>query len=386
MAKKAPLRERVAKRVARWADLPLAEDASGAIGPTKLALPEPSQPELPGTDEAHAKFVRWKEVDPFPEIPAALLNSADIDDYMRVAALVSPYDPAKRKTASYALSVGSEIVFWDPKDPDAAPLRTLPVGAAVVIPPNSLIYVRTAELFQLPNYMAVRFNLHIDLVHKGLLLGTGPLVDPGFFGRLMVPLHNLTSNTYVLAVGDEFIWAEFTKTSPAAAWDPTPAQCPPRSGALIPFPNRKTDKSLSDYVLRAQLGHRRLQPGLSHRTLQNAIPDAIERARKTAMDAKASATKAKRRAGALQKFVTGIGILTFIGAGGVMVSQIQASRSALQTTLGLVKDTNAALEQQKSRIGELEVEIAQLRAEQRPPPPLTTERDARPKPLAVTGQ
>ncbi len=30
-----------------------------------------------------------------------------------------------------------------------------------------------------------------SIVYKGLLLGTGPIVDPGFVGKLYIPLHKL---------------------------------------------------------------------------------------------------------------------------------------------------------------------------------------------------
>ena len=344
--------------------MPLAEDVSGALVRSPSAAEEAtSQDDEAARLYARAMFDRWKDVDPFPNVAPALLNAADIDDYMRATAMVFPYDSIKRKTASYALSVGTEIAYWDADKPETAPIRTLPVGAQVTIPPNSLVYVRTAQEFQLPNYMAVRFNLHIDLVHKGLLLGTGPLVDPGFFGRLMVPLHNLTSNTYVLAVGDDFIWAEFTKTSLAERWRQDVPDRPPASGELVEFPPRKENKSLAHYLHKARLGHERLQPGLSHQALQNAIPDAIQKTRKTAQDAKASANKAKRRVTGMRNIMAGLGLLAFIGAAATLFSQVQASRSAFQTTLGLVKDTDKNVSQQDARLRALETEVARLRNE-----------------------
>lgn len=352
------------RKSAGWAKLALAEDVSGALVMTPaFKEPPPTASDEAAQNEAREKFERWKDVDPFPKIAPALLNAADIDDYMRAAAMVFPYDPSKRKTASYALSVGTEIAYWDPDEPNQAPIRELKSGSPVTIPPNSLVYVRTAQDFQLPNYMAVRFNLHIDLVHKGLLLGTGPLVDPGFFGKLMVPLHNLTSNTYVLAVGDDFIWAEFTKTSLATRWLGGGVDRPEQSGELVAFPPRKENRTLAYYLHKARLGHERLQPGVSHYALQNAIPDAIYKARKTAQDAKASANKAKRRLTETRNLVAGLGLLALIGAAATLNSQIQASRSALQSTLGLVKDTNKNVGEQDARLRVLEAEVARLRAE-----------------------
>lgn len=356
--RKATHTTRLIKWLAREFDVALAEDAPGAVNATPPAPTRATGPDDPEVMAARERFETWKEIDPFPKIAPSLLNSADIDDYMRVAAVVHPYDPSKRKTASYPLSVGNEIAFWDASRPQDRPIRELAAGGEVVIPPNSLIYVRTAEQFQLPNYMAVRFNLHIDLVHKGLLLGTGPLVDPGFSGRLMVPLHNLTSNTYMLQVGDDFIWAEFTKTSMVNDWTKEGPARPERTGALVDFPKRKVDRSMADYVYSAQKAHPVLQRGLSHAGLQNAIPDAIERARDKAAEAKRSAGKAKRKVTVL----TGFGILGILGAFGTLVGQLMTTRSSLQTTLGLVGTTNTRLEDQARRAQELDWRLRTLDA------------------------
>ena len=58
---------------------------------------------------------------------------------------------------------------------------------------------------RLPNYIAVQFNLRITHVHRGLLLGTGPLVDPGFHGKILIPLHNLTSEKYIIRADEGLI-------------------------------------------------------------------------------------------------------------------------------------------------------------------------------------
>ncbi|WP_157082714.1 dCTP deaminase domain-containing protein [Sphingomonas asaccharolytica] len=352
--KKEAVHVRGIKWLARRSHIELADDGPGALEETDTS---PATPliEAPSSEliAANTQFETWKDVDPFPEIAPSLLNAADIDDYARTTAMVYPYDANKRKTASYPLSVGNEIAFWDPDEPDKSPLRSLNDGSAVVIPSNSLIYVRTAELFQLPNYMAVRFNLHIDLVHKGLLLGTGPLVDPGFSGRLMVPLHNLTSNTYILQVGEDFIWAEFTKTSLVDRWTASGANRPERSGQLVKFPERKLNKSLADYLASARKGHDVFQRGMSYQSLQNAIPDAIARTGRKASDAKRSAKKASNKV----TLLTGIGILGIFGAAATMVSQLLSTRSALQSTLTLVGTTTSKIVDQGKDIQQLQSDL-----------------------------
>ena len=49
-------------------------------------------------------------------------------------------------------------------------------------------------------------------------MGTGPIIDPGFRGKLSLPIHNLTSNEYIFRPGDEIISLEFTKMSRNSSW------------------------------------------------------------------------------------------------------------------------------------------------------------------------
>ena len=61
------------------------------------------------------------------------------------------------------------------------------------LPPNTISFIQIEPKIRLPDYIAIRFNLRITHVHRGLLLGTGPLIDPGFSGIPLIPLHDLTS-------------------------------------------------------------------------------------------------------------------------------------------------------------------------------------------------
>lgn len=80
--------------------------------------------------------------------------------------------------------------------------------------PNSLTFITTMEQFALPCDIIARFNLRTRWVRKGLLLGTAPIVDPQFKGRLLLPIHNFSSNPVQIAYADRLVAVEFTKTLP----------------------------------------------------------------------------------------------------------------------------------------------------------------------------
>jgi hypothetical protein len=83
---------------------------------------------------------------------------------------------------------------------------------------NSIAFVELEPHFRLPEYIACSFNLKVKTVYKGLLLGTGPIVDPGYTGKLFFPLHNLTNNDYQIDLKKSIISMEFTKISFNKNW------------------------------------------------------------------------------------------------------------------------------------------------------------------------
>jgi hypothetical protein len=47
-------------------------------------------------EEAEVRYEKFKSLDPFPEIPPALLNSADIEDYVAKTGMLFPFDPSDK--------------------------------------------------------------------------------------------------------------------------------------------------------------------------------------------------------------------------------------------------------------------------------------------------
>lgn len=170
-------------------------------------------------DDAKDRFHRTANHDPFPLIPAALLNSSDFYNYAAATGMVCPFEEAQLKSASYSIRIGDKVIYWDGDNKLEEFILT--PNKTFKVPANSITFIKTKEKFRLPPYIAMRFNLKINNVHRGILLGTGPVVDPGFEGHLLIPLHNLTTNTYYFHENETFVWSEFTKVSPYGDWDPS---------------------------------------------------------------------------------------------------------------------------------------------------------------------
>lgn len=167
-------------------------------------------------EDALEKYKTYKNIDPFPCIVPSLLSSSQIQAYIAKTGMVFPYFPDTKNErltqASLTMTIGQEVLYWDQDEKRQYGNKdSLKKGDEIIIRPNSITYLRPTERVNLPDYIAARFNLRIIHVHRGLLLGTGPLLDPGFKGYPMIPVHNLTANEYHVQVGDEFIGVEFTK-------------------------------------------------------------------------------------------------------------------------------------------------------------------------------
>jgi len=292
--------------------------------------------------EAEDLFQHAKCRDPLPLIPPALLNSSDIHEYVTRTGMIAPYDSKYLKSSSYEVQIGDEIIYWD--DGGEKHHLRLCDGNEVVLKPNSLMFFKTKQTFRLPDYIAVRFNLRITNVHRGLLLGTGPLVDPGFEGQILIPLHNLTTNFYKFRIGESLIWVEFTKVSPNSRWQNLDDDHYKDFIDFIEFREDKKYISPEKYLAKAA----------PHSPIKNAVPEAIE-------SAKNSAERAKRVVKRIQ----------WIGVGSIVVALVGAYWGLISPILSMVEDTNAYLqavnserrdyERMLERLDSLETELQELK-------------------------
>lgn len=118
------------------------------------------------------------------------------------------YSVSRIRPASYTLTIGPNYV-----DSKGHTQKLNGQQDTFYMDPNSIVYVSTAESLNLPYYIAARFNLRVKWVYKGILLGTGPQVEPGFRGRLSCPLFNLTDRPIKIKLGDEFATIDFERTT-----------------------------------------------------------------------------------------------------------------------------------------------------------------------------
>ncbi len=273
--------------------------------------------------EAEERARQYRDFDPFQAIDPALLSSAEIEDYVRVTGMVHPFYKDELKSATYGAPIcGAHIMYLPDGKIDT---QTLDRSSVCRLPPNSISFVEIEPTFRLPHYMALRFNLAITHVHRGLLLGTGPLIDPGFWGRILIPLHNLTDSEYVILESDNLVWIEFTKTTYGRNRRPL-VDSAERVAVPTTFPERKRNKLPEWYLNKAGHG----QP------IRSAIPKAIIESRDAANKAASSAEQLKDRF----QLATVIGTLALAGT---LFAIFEQTHSLVQDAHGLQLSIRATL-------------------------------------------
>lgn len=264
--------------------------------------------------------------DPFPSIPAALLNSADIKSYVDATGMIHPFHEKDLKSSSYAVRMEGRCVWWD----ENGKLQDITLDGIknkrFKLLPNSIAFIELEPTFKLPNYIAVRFNLKIKNVYRGLLLGTGPLVDPGFEGKLYIPLHNFTTREYIFSHKEELVWLEFSKTSPIFKPKYVDGDLRTRTGVYKEFPEEKKRKTLDSYLYSASSGE----------PITSSIPDALKATKNDAEEARKSAVFVKKLG-----YVAALGfIATLISLAFTVWSTQQIYLDKVQTLEVFVKDVH----------------------------------------------
>lgn len=150
-------------------------------------------------------------------IPQGMLSSPHIAYCVRKYDIVQNYDESCLGPATYHMRLGGKVLTWElgkkieyilgENDDTNKNIRK-----NLILKPNSLTFVTTIEKFNLPKDIIARFNLKSKWVHQGILLGTGPIVDPELVANLLIPLHNFSNQTIEIEYNKKIISVEFTKT------------------------------------------------------------------------------------------------------------------------------------------------------------------------------
>jgi dCTP deaminase len=117
---------------------------------------------------------------------------------------IDPFEQKQVQGATYDLRVGRQGATTSTKK-----IVNVEEQGYLPVQPGDFAVVSVLEELRLGPQYAGRIGLRSKYARKGLVATTGPQIDPGFHGRIMVGLTNLTPNPVSLAFKDDFITIEF---------------------------------------------------------------------------------------------------------------------------------------------------------------------------------
>ena len=119
---------------------------------------------------------------------------------------IEPFGEEYLEAATYDLQVGRQGITTSTKK-----IVDLEKEGYVLVKPGDFAVITTKEEIGLGPQYAGRFGLRSKYARKGLIATTGPQIDPGFRGRLIIGLTNLTPVPVSIPFNDHVVSVEFHK-------------------------------------------------------------------------------------------------------------------------------------------------------------------------------
>lgn len=123
---------------------------------------------------------------------------------------IDPFDDKFLEPATYDLRVGDRAAVTTASRP--IDLRETEM---LTLEPGAMAILQSLEVLSLSKHIVGRIGPKSSLLRRGVMAATGPQVDPGFHGRLIVNLINLSPRTFVLRHQAPFLSIEFHYLSEA---------------------------------------------------------------------------------------------------------------------------------------------------------------------------
>ena len=131
--------------------------------------------------------------------------------YKQGAIVIEPFDEHQVQGATYDLRIGEQGATTTAKK-----VVNIKETGFITIQPGDFAVIIVDEILRLgPQYVG-RFGLRSKFARKGLIATTGPQIDPGYHGRLIIGMTNLSPKPITLSYGDDFLSVEFHKLSEAS--------------------------------------------------------------------------------------------------------------------------------------------------------------------------
>jgi dCTP deaminase len=129
-------------------------------------------------------------------------------------ALKPDFETSQIKPASVDLRLGSKVIKTAA---ETKVVNLAETGGYLTIEGSEFVAVQTYERIELSNKISARFGLRSYFTRKGLLMFSGPQIDPGFKGILTVSVFNASNRTITIRYKEQFCTVEFSRIDTPAS-------------------------------------------------------------------------------------------------------------------------------------------------------------------------
>jgi len=134
-----------------------------------------------------------------------ILNNRQIEEsYRKGDILINPFDESQIQAATYDFRVGHQGATTTSKK-----IVDIKKTGYLLLQPGDFGVIIVLEEVRLGPQHVGRFGLRSKYARKGLIATTGPQIDPGFHGRLIIGITNLTPKPISLPYKDNLVSVEF---------------------------------------------------------------------------------------------------------------------------------------------------------------------------------
>jgi len=117
---------------------------------------------------------------------------------------LDPFDDSKVEPASYDARVGKWAFSSSSREKTDLSARGM-----LIVEPGEFAVLESRERVELDNRTAAQLGLRSEYARRGLLMLSGPQIDPGFVGILVVRLINLAPKPIALPFEAPFLTLQF---------------------------------------------------------------------------------------------------------------------------------------------------------------------------------
>ena len=142
-----------------------------------------------------------------------VLSKKDIRSRCELFNLITPWQEKCIQTCSYDMTFSGEYYYYNPKDGNRVNVRMLQPYEKLMIPAEAICYVLTEESVTMPNDLTASISLAFGLIKKGVMLANQPPYDPGYSGKTVALIHNLSDEPIEIEKGQHILNMVFEKLS-----------------------------------------------------------------------------------------------------------------------------------------------------------------------------